>query len=297
MAIKLVSTSTMIHLLNYRYDKCNNCFLAATYAPDNLLKLMTIHVNAWKEGVRNENLGPDKYGMFRTDDIEHMKPWHVYLGNTYGLWTNTIDDFEKMKNRDMEQMRSKGETVHLPDYYVKVCQQYRKHLTRNFMDIRNHIFDNGKNRQYLQDNIERAMNLLEHCVGGKNEISSFRFLDASIADNKILQCEFLNNGYRFTSCMLNLEGRYLLPVGFEKGVVITPKNVNDFKYRDVFDVLLSLDKDRIEQPKLIDFSHLNKLKVQKNTNDNGMLTRKEASRNLDHIQDMKKKGYSFGPKI
>ena len=33
---------------------------------DSLYELMDIHKEAWAIGFQNENLGPDKYGMFRT---------------------------------------------------------------------------------------------------------------------------------------------------------------------------------------------------------------------------------------
>lgn len=51
---------------------------------------MVLHKRIWRKGFRNANLGPDKYGMFRTKDINFMTINEVYIGGIYGLNTLTI---------------------------------------------------------------------------------------------------------------------------------------------------------------------------------------------------------------
>ena len=48
---------------------------------------MILHKRIWRKGFRNANLGPDKYGMFRTKDINLMT---INKGGIYGLNTRTI---------------------------------------------------------------------------------------------------------------------------------------------------------------------------------------------------------------
>ena len=64
-----------------------------------LYKLMDIHKKAWIIGFQNVNLGPDKYGMFRTKSIPTMKPEEVFLGGNWGLWTHTIPFWEERKSQ------------------------------------------------------------------------------------------------------------------------------------------------------------------------------------------------------
>lgn len=55
---------------------------------NDLHKLFQIHKKLAKEGLTNNScLCPDKYGVFRTQHIETMDEYEVYLGNIYGLFT------------------------------------------------------------------------------------------------------------------------------------------------------------------------------------------------------------------
>ena len=58
---------------------------------------MILHKRIWRKGFRNANLGPDKYGMFRTKDINLMTINEVYIGGIYGLNTRTIAQWEDSK--------------------------------------------------------------------------------------------------------------------------------------------------------------------------------------------------------
>lgn len=59
----------------------------------------------WLTKIGNANLGPDKYGMFRTKDINFMTIDEVYIGGIYGLNTLTIEQWEDCKEEpyDSEQ--------------------------------------------------------------------------------------------------------------------------------------------------------------------------------------------------
>ena len=66
---------------------------------DSLYELMDIHKEAWIIGFQNVNLGPNKYGMFRTKSISTMKPEEVFLGNIWGLYTHAIPFWEERKSQ------------------------------------------------------------------------------------------------------------------------------------------------------------------------------------------------------
>lgn len=59
-----------------------------------LRDLYILHIKIWANGIRNENFGPNKYGMFRTNDILMMVPEEIYLGNIWGLWTKQLPFWE-----------------------------------------------------------------------------------------------------------------------------------------------------------------------------------------------------------
>lgn len=63
--------------------------------------LLIVHKEAWKLGFRNANLGPCKWGMFRTEDIPTMTSDKVYIGGIYGLVTQNIPFWEEHKDEDM----------------------------------------------------------------------------------------------------------------------------------------------------------------------------------------------------
>lgn len=67
-----------------------------------LRDLYILHIKIWANGIRNENFGPDKYGMFRTDDILMMVPEEIYLGNIWGLWTKQLPFWETCSVNDQK---------------------------------------------------------------------------------------------------------------------------------------------------------------------------------------------------
>ena len=59
-----------------------------------LRDLYILHIKIWANGIKHPNFGPDRYGMFRTNDILMMTPEEVYLGNIWGLWTRPLSVWE-----------------------------------------------------------------------------------------------------------------------------------------------------------------------------------------------------------
>ena len=53
-------------------------------------EIFLLHIKIWANGIRNRNIGPDQYGMFRTDNILLMTKGEVYLGGLCGLNTHNI---------------------------------------------------------------------------------------------------------------------------------------------------------------------------------------------------------------
>lgn len=56
------------------------CWLTKIGNANTLSECMILHKRIWRKGFRNANLGPDKYGMFRTKDINLMTINEVYIG-------------------------------------------------------------------------------------------------------------------------------------------------------------------------------------------------------------------------
>ena len=98
-----------------------------------LREVFELHKDAWWKGFRNVNLGPDKFGMFRTDDIGCMSPSEVYLGGIYGLLTKTLPEWENYKNTKLGP-NGFGIDPDTPLYSV-ILNQYKSHLKSNLKTI------------------------------------------------------------------------------------------------------------------------------------------------------------------
>lgn len=96
---------------------------------DDLRTLLHIHKDIWGNGLQNENIGPDPYGMFRTKDVKDMKAEEVYLGNIYGLWTFTIPEWEKEREHKFG-CNTWGIDPNITVYEL-VTRLYRNHLLMN----------------------------------------------------------------------------------------------------------------------------------------------------------------------
>lgn len=98
-----------------------------------LEELLSIHKEAWIVGFQNENLGPDKYGMFRTENIPTMQPSEVFLGNICGLFTHAIPFWEKRKSQPYGYNGfNMNPKISLYDI---VLDQYKRLLTSNIENI------------------------------------------------------------------------------------------------------------------------------------------------------------------
>lgn len=102
---------------------------------DSLYELMNIHKEAWIIGFQNVNLGPDKYGMFRTKSIPTMKPEEVFLGNIWGLWTHAIPFWEERKPQS-DWCKDFGIDPKRGQYGI-VLDQYKNLLYSNLSEIWN----------------------------------------------------------------------------------------------------------------------------------------------------------------
>ena len=63
----------MLQIINF------NKVLLIVMSVNTLSECMILHKRIWRKGFRNANFGPDKYGMFRTKDINLMTINEVYI--------------------------------------------------------------------------------------------------------------------------------------------------------------------------------------------------------------------------
>lgn len=111
-----------------RYEVLKDIEAATT-----LEQLLALHQKVWSEGYQNANIGPCSYGMFRTENIETMRPEEVYLGGIWGLVTKSIPFWEARKEDDYG---SNGFGID-PEtkLYDIIMRQYRNHLKSNIISI------------------------------------------------------------------------------------------------------------------------------------------------------------------
>ncbi len=129
--IRLESTVKKIDLYMPKVQEC-----------EDLTKMLYLHREMWKEGIRNAYIGPNKYGFFRCKDIAEMSPEEVFLGNIYGLWTKTIPEWEKVKDHKfgVNLYGIEADTT----IYQLMLYQYRFVLTSNMKLIRQQAVDRLK---------------------------------------------------------------------------------------------------------------------------------------------------------
>lgn len=106
------------------------CWFTKIGNANTLSECMILHKRIWRKGFRNANLGPDKYGMFRTKDINLMTINEVYIGGT-----RTIAQWEDSKEE--------------PSYDIVLCA-YKRLLKSNIIALA----DNAKLlvAEYQQNN-------------------------------------------------------------------------------------------------------------------------------------------------
>ena len=108
-------------------------FLNAVRKCDNLIRMLNLHKLIWQNGFHDKAIAPDKYGVFRTENITSMKSDEVFLGNIYGLWTFPIPDWENQRNALFGTNGfgiNPGTTV-----YSVVLDQYRSLLIKGLNNV------------------------------------------------------------------------------------------------------------------------------------------------------------------
>lgn len=117
------------------------CWLTKIGNANTLSECMILHKRIWRKGFRNANLGPDKYGMFRTKDINLMTINEVYIGGIYGLNTQTIAQWEDRKEEPYDSTQT--------CYDIVLCA-YKRLLKSNIIALA----DNAKLlvAEYQQNN-------------------------------------------------------------------------------------------------------------------------------------------------
>jgi len=111
-------------------------FIKTLEESKDLTTILRIHKDIWGSGLRNKNIGPNTYGMFRTKDITQMKAEEVFLGNIFGLFTYSIAVWEK--NDSAKQPFGANDYGIDPEstVYDVIVWQYRNHLISNIKAIR-----------------------------------------------------------------------------------------------------------------------------------------------------------------
>lgn len=282
----------MVKELNFKYNACNKFIREVKSVPDSLPSIIEMHKKIWKGGVQHKNLGPDGYGMFRTDDILSMTPDQVFLGNINDLLTASAHVWEARKDNYLNDLRRNGKPEILPTFYIDVCNQYKNHLVKNLKMMRSQIFDNGIGREKLCDNIVTALNMVDEY--NQRSVCRYRkveILNTSIADDRIIRCRIsFNDRSDVESSFLNCSGRFLLPEGFEKGVKLTPINAISSLMR-YFDVIETLnDEGAVKLFSLEPFMGKN---FRRGSIDHE-LSRREAKENIKNVRSAEKFGFKFG---
>lgn len=103
-------------------------YVALVRSAHHLQELLDIHKEIWGLGYRNEDLGPNSFGMFRCPDILKMTPDDVFLGNIYGLWTFNIPFWESRRT-ELFGSNDWGVDPRCPVYSL-ILDQYRRRLLK-----------------------------------------------------------------------------------------------------------------------------------------------------------------------
>ena len=183
-----------------RFEMCDR-FIRRLERSDSLLDLFSLHRQIWNSGIRNANIGPCEYGMFRTSDISTMQPSEVFLGNIFGLFTHPLPQW----------IGTAEEPI--------IFQQYRDHLISNVKQQQSLIYDNGLCRDRICKGIADAS-------GGQVDAGLIRILDKSMDMNRLQTFIFMIDGQRRISNFVVASGGpktdlLLLPEKWMQGQGVT----------------------------------------------------------------------------
>lgn len=200
--------------------------------PESLYSLMNIHKAMWREGLRHEALGPDRYGMFRTDRIEDMILSDIHLGGIDGIPARSAQEFEYQGFKYANQNGSPDASNHT-DSYRTVCRQYRDHLASVLREMRSNIYDHGFSREEICASIEAGCGKLYPDA----QVSGVRILDRSIEDGKIVNVMFNRGDDSIMSSLAIKGGIIYLPDLFTSGVFLQYNTREDCSFRRCQDAL------------------------------------------------------------
>lgn len=188
--------------------------------------LLNIHRAAWNGGIRNANIGPNEYGMFRCSDISKMDGHQVFLGNVNGLFTNSLSRWSAWH-----------ESGDLPDNdYSVLVEQYRSILRSNVNSIRCSLFDSGIDR----DRLSKVLCDLASRKGAA--VSDIRIESPALSSGDLHTFSFRGSaGNRLTSSLLLMESGFgkvdvFVPEGWSEGLQVKNKrSVGDCPWRSLSD--------------------------------------------------------------
>lgn len=175
-----------------RYDLCTE-YLGLLQASSGLDDLFDLHKDIWNAGLRHPNIGPDPFGMFRTDNITTMSRSEVFLGNMNGLWTLPLKEW-----------------IGTPEEHI-VTEQYRHHLIANVELLRSQVFDHGLDREKIERSIAR-----EAPEGIR--ITDLKIIDKEMDVLKLMHFSFKANGIPMQS---NL---FLKVLSLKDDLLVIPEN-------------------------------------------------------------------------
>ena len=235
----ITSTAAMNRELRDKYNQCSKWIAEIeNNTPNSLYAIMQQHRRMWAEGVQHSNFGPDKYGMFRTDSIENLTLDSIYLGDVGGVYV--IRKASLFEQPDFKYVGGTSSVIaddtrgkQLTDDYIAICQQYKRHLLRNLHVMRSNIYDHGYSREKVCAYIIKGISAIHPQSG----ISQLKILNESMADNKVLNVEFSSNGRIINSTIVNIEGEFYIPEGFEKGVRLNPSKIETYNFLSLYDAV------------------------------------------------------------
>lgn len=209
-----------------RYDLCSD-YIKQLKISDSLHDLLNLHRNMWSDGLQHPNIGPDEYGMFRTEDIRTMRESEVFLGNLAGLWTLPLNKW-----------------VGTPEEKV-VTEQYRHHLISNVEMLRSQVYDHGLDREKIE------LAISKEAPEGVC-ITDLKVLDKEMDVLKLLQFSFKADGIErksnlFLRVLSRKDDLLLVPVNWHKGEYVTGlnqiRNIPEWKGVGRKDCIVTLRKE------------------------------------------------------
>lgn len=263
--------------LKDKYNLCSHWIVEIeNNTPNSLYAIMQKHRAMWADGVQHESFGPSKYGYFRVDSIDNLSLDTLYIGVKGGCSRNA-SFFEQ------NDIKYVSNTVCLSDEYVGLCKYYRMFLLENLKAMRSNIYDHGYNRDKVCENIINGFS----AIHPQYSISQLKILNESMADNKVLDVEFNSKGRIIKSTVVNIDGEFYIPEGFEKGVRLNPSKIETYNLQSLYDALNGNEWYR-------QFSK-NELKSEIIADKKSEMSHKTAKDNVKHIANYSKaKGVKFG---